>query len=323
MDHRAALLMLLTLSWTAGGCDDSSCATDADCPSGQICVDSTCRRPGPNDDARAESDRDAGGEADELVPEPEAKTEAHGEDADAATDAADSADSPVDGADSPGDAAADREGEEDGPCEPSCAGRCAGADNGCGSPCPANDCPTICCGTDCCRAGETCGLAGQCCRPLSCAELAYDCGAADDGCGGEIDCGNCSGCAGQCLDHRCQPFSMDRSSCHQGDVWWFDSCGNAEFIREDCGSATCIDGACCEPDCASHDACGLDGCGHACGTCDGDRFCFQDRYCVWDHGNNGSETCNTICAWGHSSCVGTSSYDCGTKGVGGIDCYCW
>ncbi len=85
---------------------------------------------------------------------------------------------------------------------------------------------------------------------------------------------------------------------------------------------SCNTQACCTSSCVSHDACGDDGCGTSCGSCASDRTCWTG-HCIWEHGNNGTETCNTICAWGSSQCVGTSSHSCSTLGVGGIDCYCW
>ncbi len=85
-------------------------------------------------------------------------------------------------------------------------------------------------------------------------------------------------------------------------------------------SEACNTHACCTPSCISRDACGDDGCGNSCGTCAADRFCHQG-YCVWKHGNDGSVTCVTLCYWGESQCVGTSSGGCGDKIK--TDCYCW
>jgi hypothetical protein len=54
-----------------------------------------------------------------------------------------------------------------------------------------------------------CGIgdAGSACVPLTCAELAYDCGQAVDGCGGALSCGTCTApdvCGGG-GSHRCGP----------------------------------------------------------------------------------------------------------------------
>lgn len=87
-------------------------------------------------------------------------------------------------------------------------------------------------------------------------------------------------------------------------------------------SEACNTQPCCTPTCAPRDACGSDGCGGSCGTCDydPDRFC-HNGYCVWDHGNDGSVTCNTLCSWGSSQCVDTSTGSCGEKING--ECFCW
>lgn len=85
-------------------------------------------------------------------------------------------------------------------------------------------------------------------------------------------------------------------------------------------SQGCNTSPCCSPSCVSHDACGSNGCGGDCGTCVTDRTC-REGYCVWDHGNNGTATCDTICSWGSSVCVDTSSDSCGVKAD--TTCYCW
>jgi hypothetical protein len=73
------------------------------------------------------------------------------------------------------------------------------------------------------------------------------------------------------------------SACDQGDVYWFDSCGGREEMKEDCTpSQVCAGGACCTPE-SARDLCGrlgkncdevtaLDNCGQQrtvnCGDCD-------------------------------------------------------
>jgi len=55
-------------------------------------------------------------------------------------------------------------------------------------------------------------------------------------------------------------------------------------------------------------------------VCNGAGSCVSS--CTpWSHGNDGSQTCYTICAWGSSSCTGTSAYNCGTTGIS-LTCYC-
>src|SRR5438309_9083371 len=49
---------------------------------------------------------------------------------------------------------------------------------------------------DVCIGAQTCAL-GRCqapaCTPASCSSLGLDCGQAEDGCGGVLECGTCSG----------------------------------------------------------------------------------------------------------------------------------
>jgi hypothetical protein len=58
------------------------------------------------------------------------------------------------------------------------------------------------------------------------------------------------------------------TSCNEGDLWWFDSCGNVEEIAEDCTAdgAVCRDGACCHQHqrttCRDGDAWWVDSCGN-------------------------------------------------------------
>jgi hypothetical protein len=159
--------------------------------------------------------------------------------------------------------------------------------------------------------------------------------------GGDNDCNGISDEGCDCVNGLNQPCYSGAPAtegvglCHGGtqtcaDGQWSPGCAgevtptseSCNSQDDDCDGSTDENGVCCTPSCVPHDACGGDGCGGNCGSCSGDRWCWSG-YCVWDHGNNGSETCNTICAWGVSSCVGTSSHSCGTLGVGGIDCYCW
>jgi hypothetical protein len=76
------------------------------------------------------------------------------------------------------------------------------------------------------------------------------------------------------------PFEPDcaaRSSkaCHDGDVWWFDGCGEAQELAESCEGHSCNQGSCArdarpDPRCAQVSAYGI---------CEGDRAlaCIGDR----------------------------------------------
>ena len=48
-----------------------------------------------------------------------------------------------------------------------------------------------------------------------------------------------------CTEGRCSCLSEDHKGCHEGDVYWFDSCGNPGELVEACGSdQACSDGYC-------------------------------------------------------------------------------
>jgi len=58
-------------------------------------------------------------------------------------------------------------------------------------------------------------------------------------------CGICSGCDNQCIDYHCQPTSHHHFGCHANDVYWFDSCGTVQDIKEACAKGfVCVDGVC-------------------------------------------------------------------------------
>jgi cysteine-rich repeat protein len=52
------------------------------------------------------------------------------------------------------------------------------------------------------------------------------------GCQCDLDCGGCT------------PVSHATAACYSGDLYWYDSCGAKEGLKENCGVATCADGAC-------------------------------------------------------------------------------
>ena len=114
------------------------------------------------------------------------------------------------------------------------------------------------------------------CHPTSCLTLAFDCGTADDGCGGTLDCGTCmppqwcggSGSPNVCGWHLCTP-----KTCQQ--------------LGLDCGAAP-------------------DGCGGelSCGTCPVGKTCGgggMPNVCCLDGGTqcaNAADCCTHNCAGG-------------------------
>ncbi len=137
-----------------------------------------------------------------------------------------------------------------------------------------------------CDSGAVCGTDLCRCTGQSCEQLGYQCGKWSNGCGIPLDCGSCPLAGQECLAGQCQcagPVCGDTccaqgevcrdltccspqasAQCQDGDVYWFDSCGNQEEIKQACPSAdachtvTCADGACVVDEiteCVSGDAC--------------------------------------------------------------------
>ncbi|MGB0592547.1 MAG: hypothetical protein ACPGU1_22915 [Myxococcota bacterium] len=136
---------------------------------------------------------------------------------------------------------------------------CPGSTKRCRSdgPCLPAD---ACCEDAECVAPERCGGGGQdnvCgCTPTTCLAMGATCGALEDGCGGELDCGGClapevCGGAGDPLTCGCQPLScMDLdAACGLVD----DGCGETL----DCGV------------CAAPEVCGGGGTANQCGCISG------------------------------------------------------
>ncbi len=171
---------------------------------------------------------------------------------------------------------------------------------------------------DCCD--EACGPgyycdAGVCrssCTPSTCSSLGYDCGWQDDGCGGSIYCGSCSGTCdgGTCCQH------WHSQECDGGTVVFYDSCGN-QHSSHTCSSGVCYDGMCCTPNtCPPNECTVIDaGCGlgyDVCyGPCDyGDCFFGACPDCQ-------PGTCSSLgydCGWQDDGCGG--SIYCGSCSSG-------
>ncbi len=139
------------------------------------------------------------------------------------------------------------------------------------------------------EAGEDAGGgidAAEACVPMGCRELGANCGEADDGCGGKLDCGMCKGdyetCGGGgkknvcgCTAATCDSLSSERGAKVCGTIP--DGCGGPALECGDSCSApqSCGGGAAgnqcgCTPDLA---ACGAKECGTASDGCGGTAQC--------------------------------------------------
>ena len=68
--------------------------------------------------------------------------------------------------------------------------------------------------------------------------------------------------------------SHDSYACYDGDLYWYDSCGNIEEIRTPCDYDTCIDGVCCHPDVGDFCYSGSNACVNTYGTTQCNGICI-------------------------------------------------
>jgi hypothetical protein len=159
------------------------------------------------------------------------------------------------------------------------------------------------------------------CTPKTCAQLGVNCGAAGDGCGNSIDCGNCTGdqvcglvTAGKCDSFTCTPRTCASQGIECGVTG--DGCGNALNCGTCLSGQTCGAGGpgkcgtgCSPRTCADQGiSCGPagDGCGNAlnCGTCPSGQTC----------GGGGTPgVCGSTCKPTTCTALG---YQCGAAGDG-------
>jgi|GEM_PF-7074871 len=120
------------------------------------------------------------------------------------------------------------------------------------------------------------GEAGPC-EPASCESLGARCGAADDGCGGSLDCGACADgelCDGNvcrsCTAMSCEELGWQCGHGSDGCSGTVE-CGDCPDTAADGDGEHCSEHACCRPRDCPADACGevADGCGGSldCGPC--------------------------------------------------------
>ena len=104
--------------------------------------------------------------------------------------------------------------------------------------------------------------------------------------GGCNNCGSCSGCESECVSNYCQARDHDDYQCHNGDIWWMDSCDGWETIKESCNpscsgtSRTCPQ---CNPNhhqrCYNGDVYWFDSCnerGSRAESCDNNENCINN-----------------------------------------------
>lgn len=238
-------------------------------------------------------------------------------------------------------------GEDSVSCPKDCGfcgdGKCAGSETmlncsadceGCGDgKCAGNeDCDV--CSVDCqCLPGQICAD-NQCINcDEYCSQSNADCGALDD-----CDCGDCSGCEASCISNKCEPVIQSKYECSDGDIYWFDSCGNLGTKKSDCqygcvnGETKCISEAdYCNDVCLGKQCGVMSGC--SCGSCSGcesecvDNQCIPESHSTFSCINNDiwwldscgdledkKTDCNSLgCISGSTSCC---SNVCGTKECG-------
>ncbi|MBN1607180.1 MAG: hypothetical protein JW940_11145, partial [Polyangiaceae bacterium] len=224
---------------------------------------------------------------------------------------------------------------------------CSGQTFGCGScneyedcspdhrscVCKANPCEGVACGQITCGGNpygcpNTCTGRYQCqgnscvCVPATCAELGACNISIGDGCGGNLECGACSG-ARQCTNGQCcTPHTCGANEC--GDVENGD-CGGTRNCGACGGNDKCVDNTCCTPRMSDCDSvpCGGSIADEVCGgnitclnTCGADEVCYDGACC----------TPVTLEDCGPSDCGKTltnpcgddvSCPSCGTGGTGG------
>jgi len=140
------------------------------------------------------------------------------------------------------------------------------------------------CGTKC-KSGTVCKDGACSCKPKTCAELKYTCGTTDDGCGNQLNCGDCvegETCTNNVCGCKATTCAAQGKNC--GSIG--DGCGGTL----NCGSCSsgqeCKDNVCgCQPKtCAGLGKnCGSvsDGCGGTlnCGSCSTNQEC-KDNVCT-------------------------------------------
>ncbi|RYZ03753.1 MAG: hypothetical protein EOO73_26310 [Myxococcales bacterium] len=181
----------------------------------------------------------------------------------------------------------------------------------------------------------------ECCQPLTCDDVDFECGYTNDGCGDYVVCGCPAGtqCGPGALCAECTPSpTVCDNRC--GEV--LDDCNTPTQCGDDCDEnnpgSVCYQGYCCSPitACVSG-VCGVasDGCGGTvdCGnSCEGIQVCYGNTCCapktdcdglcgVVDDGCGNELNCNgTPCEDGecqpNGTCCTPNADTCSSKNCG-------
>lgn len=146
-------------------------------------------------------------------------------------------------------------------------------------------------GDGCCAAGCTSANDDDCtCTPRSCADIGATCGDADDGCGGTLSCGTCSG-ARSCQNNTCVdvPVGSIGDACDADDNCPVDCADTGDFKDGFCTQA-CDD----DFDCTSGSHC-IEMPGYqdtfCAPNCQADNDCRSDGYGCWDVDYDNTKEC--------------------------------
>ena len=153
-----------------------------------------------------------------------------------------------------------------------------------------------------------------------------------DSCMSEVPPENCSNGIDDDCDHKidgadsdCQGtecYSHDHQTCHNGDVYWVDSCGSFESVADNCNSnETCQNGNCVDdgPTCTSHDhkTCGggnaywVDSCGvveEMADNCHNYEEICQNGICI-PNGTGNGDYCDPCDVENNTGCI--TGWNCG------------
>ena len=193
------------------------------------------------------------------------------------------------------------------PCAGECAGKCKGEDDGCGKPCPVNQCHNGCCKKNKCTKGDlttSCGTTGESCEDCTythecqlgacenykcvkkpkpaghkCAGGACRSGSCCKGCWGD------NACKGGYNSNYCGTQGITCNPCQTSNPCETASCMTGTCVKKwrpfgwGCPMGKCLHGTCCTG-CISSNSChagtGHGNCGKGGGPC---QACWWNQNC--------------------------------------------